>query len=107
MLKKAFQSFQAAVKLDPEYDLAYVFLGKAFKLLGDSDAAIASFKKALELNDKLGEALYILGLTYLDKGEKKEALNTFSLYKQKYYDSLPGNLKQRLDALIRSCREKP
>ena len=27
------------------------------------------------------------------------------LYKKKCYDSLPGDLKQRLDDLIKSCKE--
>ncbi|GAJ21363.1 unnamed protein product, partial [marine sediment metagenome] len=86
--------------------LAYVGLGKAFRLLGRFDYAIASFRKALDLDDKLDEALYVLGLTYLDKGDKGKALNTLTLYKQKHYDSLPGDLKQQLDDLIKSCKEE-
>jgi len=104
MLQKALQNFQTAVKLDPEYALSYVGLGKACRLLGRFDYAISSFRKALDLDDKLDEALYVLGLTYLDKGNKDKALSTLTLYKQKYYDSLPGDLKQRLDDLIKSCK---
>ncbi|KPJ64549.1 hypothetical protein AMJ44_12640 [candidate division WOR-1 bacterium DG_54_3] len=106
MLEKALQNFQTAVKLDPEYALAYAGLGKAFRLLGRSDYAIASFRKALDLDDKLDEALYVLGLTYLDKGDKYKALNTLTLYKKKYYDSLPSHLKQQVDDLIKSCKEE-
>jgi arylsulfatase A-like enzyme len=106
MLEKALQNFQTAVKLDPEYALAYVGLGKAFRLLGRFDYAIASFRKALDLDDKLDEALYVLGLTYLDKGDKDKALNTLTLYKQKYYDSLSGDFKQKLDDLIKNCKEE-
>ncbi len=108
MVEKALQNFQTAVKLDSEYALSYVGLGKAFRLLGGFDYAIASFRKALDMDDKLDEALYVLGLTYLDKGDKKKALNTFNLYKKKYYDSLSRDLKQKLDDLIKSCKvEKP
>jgi tetratricopeptide (TPR) repeat protein len=106
MLEKALQNFQTAVKLDPEYPLAYVGLGKASRLLGRFDYAITSFRKALDLDDKLDEALYVLGLTYLDKGDKDKALNTLTLYKQKNYDSLSGDLKQQLDDLIKSCKEE-
>jgi tetratricopeptide (TPR) repeat protein len=106
LVEKALQNFQTAVKLDPEYALSYVGLGKAFRLLGSFDYAIASLRKALDLDDKLDEALYVLGLTYLDKGDKVKALSTLTLYKQKYYDFLPQDLKQQLDDLIKSCREK-
>jgi len=106
MLENALQNFQTAIKLDPDYALSYVGLGKAFRLLGRFDYAIASFRKALDLDDKLDEALYVLGLTYLDKGDKDKALSTLTLYKQKYYDSLPPDLRQQLDDLIKSCREE-
>jgi len=106
MLEKALQNFQTAVKLDPEYPLAYVGLGKASRQLGRFDYAITSFRKALDLDDKLDGALYVLGLTYLNKGDKDKALNTLTLYKQKHYDSLSGDLKQLLDDLIKSCKEK-
>jgi len=106
MLQKALQNFQTAVKLDPDYTFSYVGLGKAFRLLGRYDYAIASFKKALDLDDKLNEGLYVLGLTYLDKGDKDKALSTLTLYKQKYYDSLLDDQKQKLDDLIRRCKQK-
>ncbi len=106
MLEKALQNFQTAVKFDSEYALAYVGLGKAFRLLGGFDYAIASLKKALYLDDKLDEALYVLGLTYLDKGDKEKALSTLTIFKQKYYDSLTGELKKQLDDLIKSCKQK-
>jgi len=106
MLQKALQSFQTAVKLDPDYALSHAGLGKAFRLLGRFDYAIASFKKALDLDDKLNEALYVLGLAYLDKGDKDKALSTLTLYKQKCYDSLHDDQKQILDDLIRRCKQE-
>ncbi len=106
MLQKALQSFQTSVKLDPDYAFSYVGSGKAFRLLGRYNYAIASFRKALDLDDKLNEALYVLGLTYLDKGDKDKALSTLTLYKQKYYDSLPDDQKQILDDLIRRCKQE-
>jgi tetratricopeptide (TPR) repeat protein len=105
MLQRALQNFQTAVKLDPDYAFSYAGLGKAFRLLGRFDDAIASFRKALDLDDKLDEALYVLGLTYLDKGDKDKALSTLTLYKQTYYESLSGDAKQQLDALIRRCKQ--
>jgi tetratricopeptide (TPR) repeat protein len=106
MLKKAQSSFQTAVKLDPEYVMAFVGLGRVFRLLGHFDNAIDSFTYALNLSDELDEALYLLGLTYLDKGNKNKALSTFTLFKQKYYGSLPEDIKKKLDDLIESCKKK-
>jgi arylsulfatase A-like enzyme/uncharacterized protein HemY len=106
MLQKALQNFQTAVKLDPDYTFSYVGLGKALRLLDRYDYAIASFRKALDLDDKLDEALYVLGLTYLDKGDKDKALNTLTLYKQKYYFSLSDDQKDKLDDLIRRCKQE-
>ncbi len=106
MLKKALRNFQTAVKLDPDYAFSYVGSGKAFRLLGRYDYAIVSFRKALDLDDKLEEALYVLGLTYLDKGNKDKALSTLTLYKQKYYDSLHDDQKQILDDLIIRCKQE-
>jgi tetratricopeptide (TPR) repeat protein len=106
MLQKALQSFQTAIELDPDYSLAYVGFGKAYRLEGNFDAAITAFKRALEIEDKLDKVLFILGLTYLDKGDKNKSLSTFTLYKQKYYDSLPDDQKQKLDDLIRRCKQE-
>jgi arylsulfatase A-like enzyme len=106
MLQKALQNFQTAIELDPDYSLAQVGFGKAQRLRGNFDAAITAFKRALEIDDKLEEALFMLGLTYLEKGDKSEALRTLTLYKQQYYGSLSGNVKQRLDELIRRCKQE-
>jgi arylsulfatase A-like enzyme/Flp pilus assembly protein TadD len=105
MLEKSLQSFQKAVELDPEYALAFAGLGKSYRLMGVFDYAIGSLRKALDLDDTLDEALYILGMTYLDKGDKSKALSTFNLFKQKYYHSLPADFKKQLDDLIKSCQQ--
>ena len=73
---------------------------------GNFEKAIDLYQKALEIEDKLDEALFILGLTHLEKGDNNKALSTFALYKQKYYDSLPDDQKQKLDDLIRRCKEE-
>ncbi len=43
--------FETAVRLDPEYMEAYDGLGLALESLGDDDGAIASYKKAITLNE--------------------------------------------------------
>lgn len=105
LFKNSLQSFRRAIELDPEYSFAYVGIGKARIIEDNLDAAITAFKKALELNDKHDEALYLLGRTYLEMGKKSEALRKFTLYKQKYYDSLHDDKKKKLDDLIEKCKQ--
>jgi tetratricopeptide (TPR) repeat protein len=106
LIDKSLKNFQRAIDLDPEYALAYVGLGRIFRLAGGFEAAIAAFQNALTLNENLDEALFTMGLTYLDMEDKNKALDIFTLYKQKYYDSLPPEYKKRLDDFIAKCKEK-
>lgn len=105
VFKKSILSFQKALELDPDYPLAFNGLGKALRLAGEMNGAISALKKALELEPELDDALYFLGLTYLEKGDKDKALNTFNLYKKKYYYLLPASFKQKLDELIQKCKK--
>ncbi len=50
------KSFQAAIALYPDYDLAYNGLGVASSQLNDPAAARQAFRKAVELNDKFAGA---------------------------------------------------
>ncbi len=49
-------SFQAAIALYPDYDLAYNGLGVACSQMNDVPAARAAFRKAVDLNDKFAGA---------------------------------------------------
>ena len=69
-LQEAVGHFSEAIRLDPEYALAYVGLADAYALLGhygalDDQAVVAqagpAVERALELNDRLGEAYASLG----------------------------------------------
>lgn len=50
------KSFQAAIDLYPDYDLAYNGLGVASSQMNNATAARQAFRKAVELNDKFAEA---------------------------------------------------
>jgi tetratricopeptide (TPR) repeat protein len=49
-------SFQKAIDLYPDYDMAYNGLGVACSQMNDTPAARQAFRKAIELNDKYAEA---------------------------------------------------
>jgi arylsulfatase A-like enzyme/Tfp pilus assembly protein PilF len=103
--QRAVENFKKAIDLDPKYASAYNGLGAALKMGGDIDGAIDNWKKAVEIKPDFSFPLYNLGLAYLGKGDKAEALNYFTRYKEKFYDSLPPREKERLDALIQKCKE--
>ncbi len=105
-LEKSLQYFEKAIELDPEYASAYNGLGAAYSQLGNLDGAIQSWEKAVTINPELAFSLYNLGLAYLSRGDKEKALDYLNRYKEKEYRRLPQKEKEKLDALIQSCRQK-
>jgi arylsulfatase A-like enzyme/Tfp pilus assembly protein PilF len=105
-LDRAVENFETAIQLDPGYASAYNGLGAAFSQAGDTERAIRSWEKAVEINPGLGFSLYNLGTAYLRKGDKAKALGYLNAYKKKEYSRLPQKEKEKLDALIQSCRQK-
>ena len=103
----AIANFRQAIQFDPKYASAYNGLGAALKFVGDLDGAIENWEKAVELKPDYGYALYNLGLTYLAKGLKSQALVYFMRYKTGFYDSLSVEEKNKLDRLIENCRKNP
>ena len=105
-LDLSIQNFEKAIELDPAYASAYNGLGAAYSQAGDIEGAIHSWEKAVEINPELGFSLYNLGLSYLRKGDKNRALEYLNRYKKKEYNRLSPQEKEKLDALIQSCRQK-
>lgn len=106
LLQKSIQTYKKAIELDPDYASPYNGLGMAYRLYGRLDDAASVLENALALNPNFGNALYNLGLTYLDKGDKAKALVCFNRYKEKYDRSLPSKEREKLEALIKKCNEK-
>ncbi len=102
----ALQSFKKAIEVNPEYASAYNGLGGAYKIAGDLEAAVFCFEKALEIEPGLPRALYNLGVTYLDRGDKVKALDYLNKFKEARYRFLPPSERERLEELIKKCREK-
>lgn len=81
---QAIREFQDAIKLDPNYQRAYVNLGLSYKRLGDNVQALANYDKAITM--KGGEKEVVsLAITYkanlyIDTKEFKKAIETMDLY---------------------------
>jgi tetratricopeptide (TPR) repeat protein len=50
-LQEAIKQYAQAIKIDPNYALAYVFRGNAYDKLGDYKSATKDARKACELGD--------------------------------------------------------
>jgi arylsulfatase A-like enzyme/Flp pilus assembly protein TadD len=105
-LQNSLSNFHKAVALDPKYASAYNGLGAAYSQAGDVEGAIRSWEKAVEINPDLSFALYNLGLASFRKGNKTKALEYLNRYKRLEYQRLPQKERDKLDALIQSCRQR-
>jgi tetratricopeptide (TPR) repeat protein len=62
--KKSIAYLQAAIRLYPQYASAYSALATVHLKLGDQEAAMAVFERALEIDEKLPDACFGLGVLY-------------------------------------------
>jgi arylsulfatase A-like enzyme/Flp pilus assembly protein TadD len=100
MLPKAIMAFDRAIKNDPRLASAFNGRASAHKFSNRPDDAIRDWKKALELQPDFVDVYFNLGITYLEKGDKAEALTILNLCKKRFYSRLPAAEQDRLDRLI-------
>jgi len=90
------QYFKNAIQRYPSHDETYVIYGVFLHKLGRVNAAIAQYRKALEINPNSVLGHYNLGLAYVDTKAYSEA----NVHAQKAYQlgmTLPG-LRRQLEA---------
>ena len=69
---KAIKELEKALKLDPDDDLAWTFVGDIHYDNRKTDQAIKAYKKATEINDRNFIAWYHMGIAYDDSKRKDE-----------------------------------
>ncbi len=74
----------------------YYYLGLTQKHFGESDAAIASYEKALSIDPELADARINLGLALLDKGDLKNAEAQLSICLKANPDASDANFNYGL-----------
>lgn len=104
--QRSVQYFKMAIEVDNESVEAYNGLGAAYKVVGNLEAAIFCWEKALEIKPGFAKALYNLGLAYLEKGDKVKALNRFNKYKEGRFQFLSPSEKKKLEELIQKCKQE-
>jgi len=105
LVERSVAQFQRAVDVDANYPSPYYGLGRAYRIKGDIEAVIRNLTKAVELRPDFDASYYYLGLTYLDKGEKLLALECFVTIKEKFFSRYSEEQKNRIDELIKKCKD--
>ena len=78
---------QHAIELDPNFAMAYASLGIVYDSMGEASLAIANFKKAYELSERVSERekRYIAAGYYTNvTGELDKAIRQYQLWIQEY-----------------------
>jgi len=99
-MTKAIDSFNRAIDNDPRLASAYNGRASAFKFSNREKEAIRDWKRALELQLDFVDVYFNLGITYLQTGNKSEALRILNRCKEKFYGRLPPTEQSRLNRLI-------
>jgi arylsulfatase A-like enzyme/Flp pilus assembly protein TadD len=100
LMTQAMDAFNRAIAKDPGLASAYNGRASAFKFSNHPHEAIRDWKRALELQPDFVDVYFNLGITYLQAGDKSEALKTLMQCKEKFYGQLPPSEKSRLDRLL-------
>ena len=75
---KAIEEFTEAIRIDPNYDLAYVSRGQSYSNKGQNDQAISDYTESIRLNPDDALAYYSRGATYGKKGQYDKAISDCS-----------------------------
>jgi arylsulfatase A-like enzyme/Flp pilus assembly protein TadD len=100
LIVQAVDAFNRAISNDSRLASAYNGRASAYKFSNRANDAIRDWKKALEIQPDFIDVYFNLGITYLQTGDKIEALRILNRCKEKFYDRLPASEQGRLDRLI-------
>jgi tetratricopeptide (TPR) repeat protein len=102
---KTLESYRKAIELDPGLASAYNGLAGVFHVIGQIDNAISLWEKALELEPDYDFPIYNLGVAYLEKGNKAQALKYFERYLLLKDRTLSPEERRKIVELIRLCKD--
>jgi tetratricopeptide (TPR) repeat protein len=95
--QEAVVNFTKAAKLIPNQPMVLNNLAFSYGKLGRTDQEIASLKKALAMRPGYNIARFNLGMAYLKAGQQKEALQQYTLLKDRD-EGYAAALKKEIDS---------
>ncbi|MDX9701433.1 MAG: tetratricopeptide repeat protein [Candidatus Auribacterota bacterium] len=100
--KKAIESCNKALELNPDFANVYSLRGRAYTYSGEYEKAIMDFDTALRLNPDYILAHFFIGSAYAESGDKQSAVDAFRAFIQ-YTDPdmayLQEQAKQKIEEL--------
>jgi tetratricopeptide (TPR) repeat protein len=75
--RKAIPYFQKTLSLKADYDLAVINLARAYRAVGDDEAALAGFERYLQIDPKDAYVHYQIGELWMDRGDLAKAEQVF------------------------------
>lgn len=93
--ERAVAVLEQAAKADPNNAELWVHLGFAYRKGGQMDQSQGAFEKAVALNPRSRDALYMLGLIYEQKHQKQDALKVWNEYLQAENDAEKRNAAEK------------
>ena len=93
---ESIDSYQQAIKINPEYAETYNNLGNVYATIEKVDEAISSYKKAIKINTNFAEAYSNLGHLLKEIGRVDEAQN----YESKLLSLIPSDIGYRINTTL-------
>ena len=75
--RRAIEYLQKTLALKPDYDLAVINLARAYRAVGDDDAALAGFERYLQIDAHDAYVYYQMGELWMDRGDQAKAEAAF------------------------------
>lgn len=109
---KLVASLEEAIAANPTNTTLYFVLGQTFENIDDTESALATYQKAIEIDPTYGDAIFNIGAIYVNRASALYAeANDLPYEETKKYEELKGkadeNLHQALPYLEKSLELNP
>jgi Flp pilus assembly protein TadD len=105
LVRRSFAYFEAALATDPTLASVHNGLGGAWKLVGDTAKAVASWERAVALDPQYDLPVFNLAVALLETGDKTRALTFFQKYLTLKGDAISPEERREVESLIDQCRK--